>query len=87
MQSMRAVLSTEGAKSMKVPCLHCGRIVAVNGLGRKRLGISVKKITDALQTCQNAELAAKELGCSRGYIYQELKKKGLKPKDVILSET
>ena len=72
---------------MRVRCRHCGGTVSVNDIGRKRLGISVKKITDALQTCQNAELAAKELGCSRGYIYQELKKKGLKPKDVILSET
>lgn len=72
---------------MRVRCPHCGGTVPVNDIGRKRLGISVKNITDALQTCQNAELAAKELGCSRGYIYQELKKKRLKLKDVILSET
>ena len=76
-----------GEKVMKKTCPKCGEKVVLNGLGRKCLGISVKNIYDALHACQNVELAARELGCSRGYIYQELKKKGLKPKDVIFSKT
>ena len=72
---------------MRVRCRHCGGTVSVNDIGRKRLGISVKNISDALRAFSSVELVAQELGCSRGYIYQELKKRGLRPKDVILSET
>jgi len=72
---------------MKIDCPKCGEKIMLNGIGRKSLGISVKNISDALRAFSSVDLAAKELGCSRGYIYQELKKSGLKPKDVILSKT
>ena len=68
---------------MIVQCPHCGKSVVVNGLGRKPLNKPFKNISEALQACQSVELAAGKLGCSVGYIYQELGKKGLKPKDII----
>ena len=72
---------------MKIRCPKCGREIVVNDIGRKPLAIPFKNICDSLWTHCSVELAAENLGCSRGYIYQELKKKGLKPKDVILSKT
>ncbi len=57
--------------------------MVVNGLGRKKLNIPLKNVCEALQACHSVELAADKLGCSVGYIYQELGKKGLKPKDII----
>ena len=72
---------------MKVQCPKCGKEIVVNDIGRKPLAIPFKNISEALRACSTVELAAQELNCSVGYIYQELKKKGLKPKDVILSKT
>ena len=68
---------------MIVQCPNCGKTVFVNGLGRKPLGIAVKIVLDTLQDCRSITLAAEKLGCSRAYIYQELKKHGMNPREVI----
>jgi len=68
---------------MKIQCPKCGNEVVVNDIGRRPLAIPLKNICDALRTHCSIQLAADNLGCSRGYIYQELKKKGLRPRDVI----
>lgn len=57
-------------------CPHCGKAVVVNGFGRPRLNIPVNKVCDALQLHHSVTAAAKELGCSRGYIYKVLKNRG-----------
>jgi hypothetical protein len=51
--------------------------------GRSPLLIGVKNISDTLQRTQSIRLTAEQLQCSRGYIYQELKKVGLNPQDLI----
>ena len=61
---------------MIVECPYCGKLVVVNGFGRPRLNIPVKKVYDALQLHRSVTAAARELGCSRGYIYKVLKGKG-----------
>ena len=68
---------------MLVQCQHCGKSVVVNGLGRKRLNIPLKNISDCLQTHRNVVSAANELGCSPAYIFGVLKVNGLKLQDVI----
>ena len=68
---------------MLVQCPHCGGIVAVNGLGRKRLNILLKNVCESLQVHKNVAAAASELNCSQGYIFGVLKANGLKLKDVI----
>jgi len=68
---------------MIIQCPHCGKTVTVNGLGRKRLNIPLKNISDCLQSHRNVGTAAKELGCSPAYIFGVLKINGLKFKDVI----
>jgi hypothetical protein len=55
----------------------------VNGLGRKPLNIPLKNICEALQTHRSVVLAAQELNCSEGYIFNALKVNGLKLKDVV----
>ena len=67
---------------MIVQCPHCGKSVAVNGLGRKRLNITLKNVCEALQTHTSVVDAAQELGCSQAYIFKVLKENGLKIKDV-----
>ena len=67
----------------KIVCPNCGKTLPLNRSGRKLKNIPFKIISEALRACQNTELAAQKLNCSVGYIYQELKKKGLKPGDVI----
>jgi hypothetical protein len=57
--------------------------VVVNGLGRKPLNIPLKNICEALQTHRSVVLAAQELNCSEGYIFNALKVNGLKLKDVV----
>ncbi len=69
-----------------ITCPHCGAklpIAKMNRSGRKPLNIDVKNICDTLRECRDIALAAEKLGCSRGYIYQELKKHGTTPKEVI----
>lgn len=68
---------------MIVECPNCGKPVKVNGLGRKPLNIGVKNVYDTLRDCHSVTQAAKKLGCSRGYIYQEMKKRGLTLREVI----
>jgi hypothetical protein len=70
----------------RIKCPNCGAEVNIPGrgrLGRKPLGIDVKNICDALASSRDVSLAAAQLGCSRGYIYGELKKVGTTPKGVI----
>ena len=64
-------------------CPNCGKTLPTRRSGRKPLNIPFKNISEALQACQNVEPAAQKLKCSVAYIYQELGKKGLKPRDVI----
>ena len=68
---------------MRVQCPHCGKTVTVNDLGRKRLNIPLKNISDCLQAHRNVVTAANELGCSPAYIFGVIKANGLKLKDVI----
>ena len=68
---------------MLVKCPHCGKSVAVNGLGRKRLNIQLKNVCECLQAHKNVADAASELNCSQGYIFGILKANGLKLKDII----
>ncbi len=65
---------------MIVQCPHCGKSVVVNGLGRRPLSIPVNNICDRLSRHHSIVLAARELGCSRGYIYKVLKAHGMSPK-------
>jgi len=59
-----------------VECPHRGRPVVVNGFGRRPLNIPVTKVYDALHRHHSVTAAARELGCSRGYIYKILKDSG-----------
>ena len=68
---------------MLVRCPHCGESVAVNGLGRKPLNITLKNVCEALQAHHNIVAAARELGCSPAYIFGVLKANRLKLKDVV----
>jgi molybdenum-dependent DNA-binding transcriptional regulator ModE len=70
-----------------VKCPKCGEKVKVQGLGRPRLGISLIKVTEALQKHGNVDQAAEELGCSQAYIFAALKTNHLKVKDVIMGVT
>ena len=69
-----------------ITCPNCGSkvpIAKMNRLGRKPLNIGVKNICDALEACGDIGLAAEQLGVSRGYIYSELAKHGMKPREVV----
>jgi len=66
---------------------HCGKPVVVNGFGRRPLNIPVNKVYDALQRHHSVTTAARELGCSRGYIYKILQGSGLRAEDVIKEAT
>ena len=68
---------------MIVNCSHCGKSVVVNGLGRKRLNITLKNVCEVLQAYNNIVAAARELGCSPAYIFGVLKANRLKLKDVV----
>ncbi len=68
---------------MIVLCPHCGKSVVVNGLGRRPLNIPLKNVCEALRAYSSVVEAAKELGCSQGYIFKVLKAGGLKLKDAI----
>jgi len=72
---------------MIVQCPNCGKPVMVNGLGRKPLNIPLKNVCEALQAHRNVVVAAQELNCSQGYIFNVLKANGLKLKDVINKQT
>ena len=66
-----------------VKCSKCGAKVKVQGLGRPRLGISLKNVIEALNRHGSVDLAVEELGCSQAYIFGILKDNRLKVKDVI----
>jgi hypothetical protein len=68
---------------MKIRCPHCVKTISVSIGGRKPLNISVKNVCDTLRDCRDVPLAARKLGCSRAYIYAELKKLSMTPKEVI----
>ena len=68
---------------MIVKCPHCGKEVAVNGLGRKPLNIPLKNVLESLQARRSVTAAAEELGCSQSYIFGVLKTNGLKLREVI----
>ncbi len=68
---------------MIIQCPYCGERVVINGLGRKRLNMPLKNICEALQSERNVASAAKKLHCSQGYIFNTLKARGLKPKNII----
>lgn len=68
---------------MIVKCPHCGKEVAVNGLGRKPLNIPLKNVLESLQAHRGVAAAAEELGCSQSYIFGILKANGLKLREVI----
>jgi hypothetical protein len=68
---------------MKVQCPHCGQTVTVGNFGRRPLTLSVTKVCDTLRLHRSVPSAARELQCSRAYIYKVLKADGLKPADVI----
>jgi hypothetical protein len=60
-----------------------GKSGCTHKLGRKPLSHSVKNVSDTLLSTHSISLAAKELNCSRGYIYQVLKQAGKTPKEVL----
>jgi len=64
-------------------CPKCGATLPVRRSGRKKLNISVKNIYDVLRVCRDITLAAEKLECSRDYIYQQLGKRGMRPKEVV----
>ncbi|MBA7682588.1 hypothetical protein ES703_90940 [subsurface metagenome] len=64
-------------------CPKCGATLPVRRSGRKKLNIGVKNICDALRACRDIALAAEKLGCSWAYIYQQLGKCGMRPKEVV----
>ena len=67
---------------MDVQCPSCGTKVQIYGIGRKPLGIDVKIVCDALRTHPTVLDAARELRCSRAYVYKTLKTAGLTVKGV-----
>lgn len=67
---------------MIIPCPHCGKSVAVNGLGRKPLNIPLKNVCECLRKHRSVARAAQELECSQAYIFKVLKANGLNLKDV-----
>ncbi len=62
---------------MNVKCPNCGTEVPVRGIGRKPLTIPVDKVRDALRASSTVRAAAKELGCSRAYIYKAVHLAGM----------
>ncbi len=67
---------------MLVKCPHCGKSVLVYGLGRKRLDIPLNNICESLKAHGSTAVAARDLGCSPGYIFGALKTNGLMLKDI-----
>lgn len=68
---------------VEVKCSKCGNVTEIGGLGRKPLAIAVTIVYDTLRLYRSVALAAKELNCSRGYIYKTLKENGLTVKEVV----
>ena len=68
---------------MIVRCPHCGKDVAVNGLGRKPLNIPLKNVLESLRAYRGVTAAAEDLGCIPSYIFGVLKANGLELREVI----
>ena len=68
---------------MIIRCPHCGKTVAVNGLGRKPLNIPLKNVLESLQIYRGVRTAAREPGCSPSYIFGALKANGLQLEGVV----
>ena len=64
-------------------CPKCGATLPVRRSGRKKLNIGVKNIYDALRVCRDITLVAEKLGCGQAYIYQQLGKRGMRPREVV----
>jgi hypothetical protein len=60
-----------------------GKTSYTHKLGRKPLGHSVINVCDMLLSTHSIGGAAKELNCSRGYIYKILKQEGMTPKVIL----
>jgi hypothetical protein len=67
-------------------CPKCGHQIQIQGLGRKPLNIPLINICEALRSCRNIREAANQMKCSQGYIYNALKARGLKLREVINSQ-
>ena len=68
----------------EIPCPHCGLMVPMKGLGgRPPLTIDVIAVCDALKSAGGVGPAARNLGCSRAYIYKVLKQANLDARKVI----
>jgi hypothetical protein len=67
-------------------CPVCGHQIQVQGLGRKPLNIPLINICEALRSYRDIRTAANILKCSQGYIYNALKARGLKLREVINSQ-
>ncbi len=67
---------------MKKTCPQCGAVIEINGLGRKRLNHTVIFVYDTLKLYRTVTATAKQLNCSRGYIYKVLKENGLSVNEV-----
>lgn len=67
---------------MITQCPKCGEKIVVKGLGRKPLNIPLKNVYDAIQADGSVAGAAREIDCSRGYIYKVLKDNGVGLSDV-----
>lgn len=75
---------------MKILCPNCGKSVAVNGLGRKRLNVAVAIVCNALQASSGNYRRATEIITDKtgipvtsGFVHKRIKRAGLKLKDVI----
>lgn len=68
---------------MKITCEKCGEVLEIPTGHPPKLNISVTTLCDALTTSKTVLSAAKKAGCSRTYIYRELKAVGKKPKDLL----
>ena len=68
---------------MKITCNKCGKVIEVPTGHPPRLDIPVITLCDTLEHSKGVMAAANTLGCSRAYIYRELKKFGKTPKDYL----
>ena len=69
---------------VEVTCPKCGEKIRVKGTGgRKPKDLPVIFVCDKLRACHSIKQTAKELGCSRGYIYKVLKEAGLVVREIM----
>ena len=68
---------------MKITCPKCNEIIEIPSGHPPKLNISVITLCDILRDTRNIIAIAHKLGCSRAFIYRELKAIGKKPKDYL----